>query len=132
MAIATHNIFADLNCEIAAGKFTCLLGPSGVGKSTLLHMLADIIEIQNAKISGTIKADDNLPLQDRIAYMGQTDLLLPWLSVLNNTLLGARLRHQVDTEKNKQKYCYNKLVWSTRCISARQLVNAATSRWHVH
>ena len=102
LSITKRNIFDHLNCEIAAGKFTCLLGPSGVGKSTLLHMIADIIELKSAKFSGTIKADDGLPLQGRIAYMGQTDLLLPWLSALNNTLLGTRLRHQVNIEKNKQ------------------------------
>lgn len=102
LSIGTNVVFADLNCQLISGKFTCLLGPSGIGKSTLLHMIASIIDIKQAKVSGTIIADDNLPLAQRIAYMGQTDLLLPWLSVLNNTLLGVRLRHQLDTSKKQR------------------------------
>lgn len=119
LAIATHSIFDNLSCEIAAGKFTCLLGPSGVGKSTLLHMIANIVEIQDAKVSGTIKADDNLPLQGRIAYMGQTDLLLPWLSAYKNTLLGTRLRHQVSMRKNKQACALLQQVGLTEAIHKR-------------
>jgi len=102
LSIGSQIIFDRLNCEIAASKFTCLLGPSGVGKSMLLHMIAGIVEIENAKIAGQITASDTLSLRHRIAYMGQTDLLLPWLSVLKNTLLGVRLRHQMNDEKNKQ------------------------------
>ena len=99
LAIGTQIIFANLNYELAAGKFTCLLGPSGVGKSMLLQMIADIIDINTVKFSGCITTSDAIPLKNRITYMGQSDLLLPWLSVLKNTLLGSRLRHQITQQK---------------------------------
>lgn len=83
-------VFRDLDLEIAAGQWTCLLGPSGVGKTTILRLIAGLVE--GSQFEGEITASDGNPLDDRIAYMAQTDLLFPWLDVLDNVLLGARLR----------------------------------------
>jgi len=75
--------------DFAGGAVTALLGPSGVGKSTLLRLLAGLLPLP----SGTrITPGDGLPLAGRIAWMGQQDLLLPWLTLLDNVCLGARLR----------------------------------------
>ena len=35
-------LFDDLSFELAPGSFTCLLGPSGIGKSTLLRLIAGL------------------------------------------------------------------------------------------
>jgi putative hydroxymethylpyrimidine transport system ATP-binding protein len=81
-------LFENLTLDLPAGGFTCLLGPSGVGKSTLLRVLAGLLPATQA----TLSCGDGLPLTDRVAYMAQQDLLLPWLTVLDNVLLGNRLR----------------------------------------
>lgn len=73
----------------AAGSWTCLLGESGVGKSTLLRTIAGLIEPVG---STEIRAHDGTELHARVAYMAQQDLLLPWLSAIENVALGARLR----------------------------------------
>jgi len=85
-------LFGPLQITVPAGRWTCLLGPSGVGKTTLLRLIAGIEEY--AEFSGTITASDDTPLPGRIALMAQTDLLMPWLSVADNVMLGARLRGQ--------------------------------------
>ncbi|MEM7213327.1 MAG: ATP-binding cassette domain-containing protein [Pseudomonadota bacterium] len=82
--------FRDLSLEVPAGQWTCLLGPSGVGKTTILRLIAGLAE--GAEFDGSIAAEDGAPLTDRIAYMAQTDLLFPWLDVMENVLLGTRLR----------------------------------------
>ena len=83
------SIFKTLDLHVAAGQWTCLLGSSGVGKSTVLKLFAGLAE--HVSFIGEFGAGDG-PLAGRIALMAQSDLLLPWLSVSENVALGARLR----------------------------------------
>lgn len=83
-------LFEGIDLRVAAGAWTCLLGPSGVGKSTILRLIAGL-ETGGA-FEGVIAADDGAPLAGRVAYMAQADLLAPWLDVRDNVCLGARLR----------------------------------------
>jgi putative hydroxymethylpyrimidine transport system ATP-binding protein len=82
-------LFEDFTFTIAAGQWTCLLGPSGCGKSTLLRMISGSL---TRGVSGNIQFTGQSRMQGQIAWMAQKDLLLPWLSVLDNVLLGDRLR----------------------------------------
>ncbi|WP_417248162.1 ABC transporter ATP-binding protein [Celeribacter sp.] len=83
-------IFGPLTLEVPAGAWTCLLGPSGVGKSTILRLFAGLGD--GVAFDGEVTADDAAPLERRLALMAQSDLLLPWLTVIENLTLGARLR----------------------------------------
>ncbi|WP_424926940.1 ABC transporter ATP-binding protein [Amaricoccus tamworthensis] len=90
--ISGQPLFGPLRLEMAAGSWTCLLGPSGVGKSSLLRLVAGLGS--GIDFVGTLAANDGEPLEGRISYMAQDDLLFPWLTVLENTQLGARLRRE--------------------------------------
>jgi len=85
-----HCVFSNLNLTLPSNRWTCLLGQSGVGKSSLLQLLCGIAD--GADIQGEIHCSDGKPLQGRVAWMAQQDLLLPWLSLIDNVLLGARLQ----------------------------------------
>jgi len=79
-------LLRDLDLAVAAGQWTCLLGPSGVGKTTILRLcagLADGVEWRGRLVT---------PGPGQVALMAQDDLLLPWLSARDNVALGARLR----------------------------------------
>lgn len=89
-------LFEDLDITLPAGQWTCLLGPSGVGKTTLLRLIAGL----EPGAAGTrIVTSDGRPLAGRVAWMGQQDLLLPWLSAVDNAILGAQLRGEPDPER---------------------------------
>ena len=81
-------IFERLNFRIEGGTFVGMLGASGAGKTSLLKIIAGL----TTATSGTVVASDGLPVSGRIAYMGQQDLLYPWLTVRENITLGPRLR----------------------------------------
>lgn len=83
-------LFAQTALDLVPGGWTCLLGSSGVGKSTLLRLIAGLPT--GAAFDGTVTATDTASVEGRIAYMAQDDLLLPWLDVQGNIGLGARLR----------------------------------------
>ncbi len=88
--IADKPLFAPLTLELPGGTWTCLLGGSGVGKTTILRLIAGLDT--GATFHGTITTSDSAALSNRVAYMAQDDLLLPWTSVADNITLGARLR----------------------------------------
>ena len=95
--IGSQQIFAALDLDIAASSWTCLLGRSGSGKTTILKLIAGLDE--HISFTGAVLSSDEAPLFGRIALMSQTDNLLPWLSVRGNVMLGSRVRGQAGDKE---------------------------------
>lgn len=87
-------LFEDLDFDLPRGRTTALLGPSGVGKTTLSRMIAGLAAPETPT---RIRTDDGRPIAGRAAYMAQSDLLLPWRGALDNVRLGAVLRGERST-----------------------------------
>lgn len=83
-------IFDGLDLDIAAGRTTAILGPSGSGKSSLLRLLSGTKDFTSRGSIGFTPAADAA-----IAWMSQDDLLLPWMTLMDNILLGHLLRGEV-------------------------------------
>ena len=84
------NAINNLSMEVYQNEIVAIVGPSGCGKSSLLGILANIED----KTSGNIIKKDDY----KIGYMLQTDSLFPWLTVLENTLIGL----ETINEKTKE------------------------------
>ena len=94
-------IFKDLTIEIPINTFTAVMGPSGVGKSTLLDLLCGLTEPQSGeiKIDGVSIHDINLrQWRHMIGYVSQDTILLHD-TVMNNILVGESTLTATDAER---------------------------------
>jgi NitT/TauT family transport system ATP-binding protein len=71
-----------VSLSVAPGEFTCLIGASGCGKSTMLNLVAGL----DKPTGGTISVNG------RVAMMFQEPALFPWLSAAGNIELALRAR----------------------------------------
>ena len=83
----------DISLDIKEGEYVAIVGPSGCGKSTLLNIIGGI----DTKSGGEIVLADN----EKIGYMLQNDCLFPWLSILDNCLLGLKIEGNLNDENTK-------------------------------
>ncbi|MGH2957890.1 MAG: ABC transporter ATP-binding protein [Solirubrobacterales bacterium] len=81
---------AEIDLEAEAGAVLGIVGPSGCGKTTLLELVAGLRRPDAGTISVGGEADEEQRLR-RCAYMPQRDLLLPWLSAVDNAGLSLRV-----------------------------------------
>lgn len=75
-SFGNNKIISDLSLEIKEGKTYCIMGKSGVGKTTLLKLIAGLLKSDNGEILGTE--------QLKKSFIFQENRLLPWLSVYEN------------------------------------------------
>uniref|UniRef100_A0A7C5RRS5 ATP-binding cassette domain-containing protein n=1 Tax=Thermomicrobium roseum TaxID=500 RepID=A0A7C5RRS5_THERO len=81
-------VLGGLSLTVPVGAVTVLLGPSGIGKSTVLRILAGL----EAPTSGEVQYGAGLIPRRDIRLVFQEPSLLPWLTVADNVALGLRFR----------------------------------------
>lgn len=80
-----HEVFRDLEIEIADGEFVALLGPSGCGKSTLLRCIAGLEDLSGGDVRfGDRSVVDVAPAKRGAAMVFQTYALYPHKTVAQN------------------------------------------------
>jgi len=102
LAYGERPLVSDIHLFIPSGQWVALIGASGTGKTTLLRAMAGLTS-KKLRIKGTFSTDNQVAVSQQIAYMGQDDLLLPWLTVLENTLLSRKLTRAVPHQLNMQR-----------------------------
>jgi len=80
---------SDISFQIERGELVCMVGPSGGGKSTLLRLVAGLLQ----PTSGEIELDGK-PVRSpspRVGIVFQNINLMPWRTVLDNVALPLEL-----------------------------------------
>ena len=103
---AYHNMDGEtkalehISFSMKEGDFLAIVGPSGCVKSTLLHLIAGLLEPEKGLI--LLNGKYLRGSATNIGYMLQKDELLEWRTVYHNVLLGLEIQHSM-TARAKEK-----------------------------
>lgn len=78
-----NEILRDIDFRLEQGKVISVVGPSGGGKTTLLHLCAGLLDVTEGKVENTF---------DSIAFAFQEPRLLPWQTALDNICFGLKAK----------------------------------------
>lgn len=82
-------VLQDFSLSVGKGEIVSILGPSGRGKTTLLHAIAGLVQPDSGEIE--LLSQPGLSFQD--------NLLLPWLTVRENVALAFQFKaHYKDAD----------------------------------
>jgi lipoprotein-releasing system ATP-binding protein len=94
----TLTILRDLDLEVASGEMVAIVGASGVGKSTLLHVLGGLdhadrgtVTIGDADVTAMSDADRVAFRNRRVGFVFQFHHLLPEFSAVENAEMPMRI-----------------------------------------
>lgn len=93
-------VLDEVSLDLEQGDFVSIIGRSGCGKSTFLELLAGITQPDKGDIILHGRVITGRP--GHFGYMPQSDLLFPWLNVLDNILIPLRVKGSGIQEARKQ------------------------------
>jgi lipoprotein-releasing system ATP-binding protein len=103
------HVLKNISLEIAEGEMTALTGPSGVGKSTLLHILGTLDRPTSGEVRYQGKdvfkySNDELARfrSDSIGFVFQFHHLLPEFNTLENTVMPALISGKSHREADRK------------------------------
>ena len=82
-------IIEDISIEVRSGELVSLLGASGVGKTTLFHILSGLERPDEGAV--LLNGEDITGVPGRMSYMQQKDLLLPFETIVENVSIPLML-----------------------------------------
>jgi len=88
----------EVDLAIRRGSFFTVIGPSGVGKSTLLRVLAGLAMPDSGEVSVFGEPPAEASRRKHLGWVPQSPALLPWRSVLDNVKLPLQLNRRAECQ----------------------------------
>jgi putative ABC transport system ATP-binding protein len=102
-------VFEDLNLELAGGEYVAVMGESGVGKSTLLNLLAGLdspdsgrVRLLGLEVSAMDDDATTLLRRRAVGFVFQAFHVLPYLTVEQNIALPLELLGVAAAERSRR------------------------------
>ena len=113
-------VLKDLSFTLNQGEIISLLGPFGLGKSTILNILTNLIE----PTSGEVIINGN------IGYRFQKDHLLEWRTIMDNITIGLEIQKNKDLKAIKRVETLLKTygLWEFRNMYPKELSGGMRQR----
>ena len=86
----TLRALGGINLEVRDQEFFGIIGPTGCGKTTLLHIIAGL----ETATQGTVQFVGTQRTKSMVSMVFQESALMPWRNVEENVPLGAEFRHE--------------------------------------
>ena len=93
-------VLKDINIKLMRGELVSLVGVSGSGKTTLFNIIAGLLKPDKGKVF--LKGEVVTGRAGKISYMLQKDLLLPYMSIIDNVSLPLVLRGHKKKEAREK------------------------------
>jgi NitT/TauT family transport system ATP-binding protein len=123
-AYAQNVIFDRFSLEIEAGTILSVVGPSGQGKTTLLHLASGLIEADSGEV---VKEESE---EGAVSYLFQEPRLIPSSTVFSNVELALRSTERCAKIRSQISAHYLGLVglWEDRALYPAQLSGGMRQR----
>jgi phospholipid/cholesterol/gamma-HCH transport system ATP-binding protein len=113
-------IYSNLNCIIPEGKITAIFGPSGTGKTTLLHLIGKLIKANSGQIKvlnqdlAALNKKALLALRKKMGVLFQSGALFTQLSVFDNVAFPLR-----QNSKLSEPLIHNLVLMKLQAVGLR-------------
>ncbi|MEX2416527.1 MAG: ABC transporter ATP-binding protein [Paenibacillaceae bacterium] len=94
-------VIKELSLYVGEGEFVSIIGPSGSGKSTVFHMIGGLLRPDHGEI--LLDGRDITGKRGHISYVPQQHSLLPWRTVLENTVLAIEVSGGMSKKQSREK-----------------------------
>lgn len=94
------SVIEDISVTLRAGELVCLLGVSGVGKTTLFNIISGIMKPDGGAV--LLNGEDITGKAGKISYMQQKDLLMPYRTILDNVCLPLLIRGERKAQAREE------------------------------